>query len=100
MPLPLEPAAEKITQDKVLYVGGRNADVLPDEMILPTAYHFLRAAVDTGCSKICIKRGRWNYEFEVADMLRQGHQVQHRGQLGRSLWSMQLAGTWKDNVNF
>lgn len=92
--------ASKITPDKVLHIGGAQADALPDEMVPLVVRNCLRIAVDAGCEKIILKRGRWAYEFSVADLLREAGPVRFRKILGPSILQATLAGSTMDSVRF
>lgn len=94
------PSAGIITPDKVLYIGGRNADELPDEMVKIVAFNVLGIALDSGCAKIVVKRRRWSTEFSVKDLLVELGPGAKQSHLGPSMVQAERVGSWKDTVNF
>lgn len=78
---------EVIVPDKTLFVENCPLDFPPNL----AAAHNLRVAVQNGCEKISVKRGRWRYEFQVKDFLPKVPIVSEKA-LGPSAISLKQAG--------
>ena len=98
------PKPQPVKSERTLFVenapGIYGMENFPPKLL---AHHLLRSAVQAGCEKINIKRGRWRYEFKVQDLCPKDKIVicsslNKLETLGISAFKMKLAGSEFDEV--
>ena len=86
-----------VVPEKTMFLENCPLDFPPHLLAL----RVLRAAVQAGCGKISVRRGRWRYEFRVEDLVPKGIIVSKMSDLealGPSALKMKLSGDEFDRM--